>query len=116
LSIKAFYSELKKGLKAPAYLLSAEDAALLKETLLEVRRLVPEKERDFKYHAYDLESPDGVPPLEQIIDTLNTMPFMGGRQIVTLENLQKLKAAQMKPLVDYLASPSPWPRPPLTRF
>ncbi len=107
MSIKAFYSELKKGLKAPAYLIHADDAALLKEAVLEVKALVPKEERDFKYHAYDLDSPDNSTPLEHIIDTLNTIPFMGGRQTVTVENLQKLKAAQQKPLVGYLASPSP---------
>ncbi len=107
MSIKAFYQELKKGLPAPAYLLHAEDAALLKEAVMEVKASVPSEERDFKYHPYDLDSPDDSPPLEHIIDTLNTVPFMGGRQTVTMENLQKLKAADLKHLVNYLLSPSP---------
>ena len=107
MSIKAFYQELKKGLPAPAYLLHAEDAALLKEAVMEVKATVPKEDRDFKYHPYDLDSPDDSPPLEHIIDTLNTVPFMGGRQTVTMENLQKLKAADLKPLVNYLQSPSP---------
>ncbi len=107
MSIKAFYSELKKGLKAPAYLLHADDAALLKEAVLEAKASIPKEELDFKYHPYDLDSPDNSAPLEHIIDTLNTVPFMGGRQTVTLENLHKLKAAEQKPLTLYLASPSP---------
>ena len=107
MSIKAFYSELKKGLKAPAYLIHAGDAALLKEAVLEVKALVPKEDRDFKYHPFDLDSPDDSTPIEHIIDTLNTIPFMGGRQTVTVENLQKLKAAEQKPLIAYLASPSP---------
>ncbi len=107
MSIKAFYSELKKGLKSPAYLIHAGDAALLKEAVLEVKALVPKEDRDFKYHPFDLDSPDDSTPIEHIIDTLNTIPFMGGRQTVTVENLQKLKAAEQKPLIGYLASPSP---------
>ncbi len=107
MSIKAFYSELKKGLPAPAYLLHAEDSALLKEAVMEVKATVPKEERDFKYHPFDLDSTDDSTPLEHIIDTLNTVPFMGGRQTVTMENLQKLKAADIKPLVNYMLSPSP---------
>ena len=107
MSIKAFYTELKKGLPAPAYVLNAADAAMLKEAIMEVRASVPEEERDFKYHSYDLDSTDDPTPLEHIIDTLNTVPFMGGRQTVTIENLHKLKAADQKPLIAYLESPSP---------
>ncbi len=107
MSIKAFYSELKKGLKAPAYILHAGDAAMLKEAVMEVKDSVPKEDRDFKYHPYDLDSTDDSPPLEHIIDVLNTIPFMGGRQTVVVENLQKLKAADQKPLINYLQSPSP---------
>jgi DNA polymerase III delta subunit len=107
MSLKAFYAELKKGLPAPAYIINADDAALLKEAVIEVRNTVPNSERDFKYHTFDLDSPDKPTPLEHIIDTLNTVPFMGGRQTVTLENLHKLNAADQKPLVNYMESPSP---------
>jgi len=107
MSVKQFYAELKKGLTGPAYLLHADEAGILKEAVMRIRHSVPPEEMDFKYHAYDLEGSDGTPPLEQIIDTLNTVPFMGGTQTVVLENLQKLKAADMKPLVEYFKSPSP---------
>jgi DNA polymerase III delta subunit len=101
MSVKAFFSELAKGLKHPAYLLYAEDAYLLTEALLEVKRTVPEAERDFLFHPFDILSPEGAPPLEQITDVLYTVPFFsGGRKVVAIEGVHKT-------LAGYIGKPSP---------
>jgi DNA polymerase-3 subunit delta len=108
MSVKAFFSELEKGLKHPAYLLYAEDAYLLTEALLEVKRTIPEAERDFLFHPFDVLSPEGAPPLEQITDVLYTVPFFaGGRKVVAIEGVQKIPAAELKTLAGYMGKPSP---------
>lgn len=108
MSIKNFFEEMEKGLKRPSYLLYSEDEYLLKEALYSVKKSVPENERDFLFHAYDMESADGAPPLEQIVDVLVTVPFFsGGRKAVAVENAQKINAAGLKALADYMEKPSP---------
>lgn len=108
MSIRDLYDELKKGLTHPVYFISSGDPYLLKEALFSVKNTVPEAERDFLFHTFDMESPDPVPPPEQILDVLNTVPFFsGGRKVVAIENAQKLQAEGMKTLSGYVAKPSP---------
>jgi DNA polymerase III delta subunit len=107
MSLTVFYNEMKKGFKAPAYLLHAEDPYLLKEALFAVRRTVPDEEWDFLFHSFDLENSDSSLPVEQIIDVLNTVSLMGGRKVVAIENVQKLLKAGLEPLAKYLENPSP---------
>jgi DNA polymerase-3 subunit delta len=108
MSIKSFFEEMEKGLKRPAYLLYSEDEYLLKEALYSVKKSVPDPERDFLFHAYDMEPADSAPPLEQIIDVLVTVPFFsGGRKAVAVESAQKINAAGLKALAVYLEKPSP---------
>ena len=58
MSFKAFLSEVEKGLPKPFYLFSAEDPFLQREAIEAIKRLVPETERDFNLHVFDL-SPSG---------------------------------------------------------
>lgn len=106
MSIKGFIDELEKGLKAPAYLLYAEDSYLLKEALLAVKQTVPEDRRDFLLTVFDMDSPEA-PPVEQILDVLFTVPFFGGRKTVVMDNVQKLLKNDLQTLAGYLAGPSP---------
>lgn len=106
MSIKKFYEELKGGLKAPAYLLQSDDVYLLKEALFAVKKTVPESDRDFLYHAFDMDSPES-PGLEQVVDVLYTVPLLGGRKVVALENAQKIPEKEIKKLASYISSPSP---------
>jgi DNA polymerase III delta subunit len=107
MSIKNFFEQMKKGFRAAVYLLHAEDPYFLKESLLTVKRNIPEAERDFTFHSFDLDSPDSSAPVEHIIDTLNTAPFFGGRQVVAVENAQKLKEGGLEALSGYIENPSP---------
>jgi DNA polymerase-3 subunit delta len=106
MSIKKFYDELKGGLRAPAYLLYSEDVYLLKEALFAIRKTVPESDRDFLYHAFDMDSPEA-PGLEQVVDVLYTVPLLGGRKVVALENAQKIPEKEIRKLASYISSPSP---------
>lgn len=106
MSIKKFFQELKGGLKAPAYLLYSEEPYLLKEALFSVKATIPESERDFLFHAFDMDSPEA-PGMEQVLDVLYTVPLLGGRKVVALEGFQKVADRQMKKLSGYLARPSP---------
>lgn len=108
MSVKAIEEEIKKGLKGPSYLLYANDPFLLKEALSTIKAALPQgMDGDFNFNAYDLESPDPTPPIDQLIDVLNTLPFMGGRKTVVIENCHKLNAAGAKAIGAYLGNQSP---------
>lgn len=100
--------DLAKALKGPACLIYAEDTFLLKEAVSELKaHILAEPGADFNFSAFDIESPDAVPPIEHIIDILNTLAFMGGRKTVIIEGVHKMKADAQKSLSAYLKKPSP---------
>ncbi|MCL5021852.1 MAG: DNA polymerase III subunit delta [Nitrospirae bacterium] len=107
MSIRHFIQELEKGLRAPVYFLYADDPYLLKEASLIGERTVPEGERDFSVTVFDLDGIDKVPPFAQIVDVINTVPFMGRRTVI-IENIQELSRKDMGPLENYLSDPSPY--------
>jgi len=74
---------------------------------LMVSGAMPEGERSFGLSVYDLDGIDEVPPLEQVIDVLNTLPFAGARRTVLLENVQELRKEEVERLEGYGANPSP---------
>ena len=108
MSIKHFMQEIEKGLKAPVYFLYAEDPYLLKEASLMAERTIPGGERDFSVNHFDLDGIDDVPPFEQIMDAVNTIPFMGKQKVVIIENIQELAKKDMEHLGRYTANPSPY--------
>ena len=107
MSLKQFYTELKKGLPGAAYLIHSEDAFQVKEAMLLIKDSIPIESRDFGFHSYDMESAESSLPVEKVLDVLNTASFMGGRQTVVIEGIQKLKVAELKPMAAYLESPMP---------
>jgi DNA polymerase III delta subunit len=107
MSLKAFYSELEKGLKAPVYLLYSEDPYLLREAAFSAKRAIAEGETDFLFHMFDMDSPGSRASVEQIIDVLYTVPLMGGRKTVVVDNLKKISDVDVDKLADYASSPSP---------
>ncbi len=108
MSSKALRDELSKGLRGPSYMLYADDPFLLNEALSEIRAALPDEAMaDFNYYEYDIESPDPLPPVEQLVDVLNTVSFMGGRKTVIIKNTQKLKVDAQKAIGAYLKKPSP---------
>ncbi|MBI3592773.1 MAG: DNA polymerase III subunit delta, partial [Nitrospirae bacterium] len=105
MSIKQFQQELSKGLKSPVYLLYSPEDFLLYEALSDVKGLHKDA-NGFNFDVYDIKSPDDAMPVEQIIDVLNTLPFLSDRRTVVIQNIQKLAKKDVQKLESYLSNPS----------
>lgn len=106
MSLKQFQQELSKGLPHPVYLFYSAEDFLLYEVLTALKELHGDADA-FGVTVFDLKSPDDGAPMEQIVDTLNTLPFLSKRKTVVLRNVQKLTKNALKKLQGYLADPSP---------
>lgn len=106
MSIKQFHAELSNNFPSPSYLLYSSDDFFL----YEAKTLIKDKYYSdaFNFDVFDAKSPDSFKPIEQIIDILNTMPFLSvtGRKVVIIENVQKLTRTDIGKLSAYLANPS----------
>jgi len=109
MSYRNFLSEIEKGLPAPAYLLYTADPFFSREAVEVIRKLVPETERDFNLHIFDLfPNVDENASIAKIVETANTVSFFGGRRFtVLIVNLQKLVKKDVERLEFYTANPSP---------
>ncbi len=108
MSYQAFLKEIEKGLPASVYLFHASDMFLQREAVEEIKRLVPEAERDFNLHAFDLLLPgDETITFGQILDVVNTVSFFGGKRFTILTlNLQKLLKKDQERLNAYIMNPA----------
>ncbi|BCB95249.1 DNA polymerase III subunit delta [Dissulfurispira thermophila] len=106
MSIKQLHIELSNGFPSPSYLFYSSDDFLL----YEIKTLIKDK-----YHSdtlnldiFDAGSSENFKPIEQIIDILNTMPFLSTakRRVVIIENTQKLTKKNIEKLSEYLINPS----------
>jgi DNA polymerase-3 subunit delta len=103
-SIKQFRQEISQGLPAPAYLLTAPDPFVLYEAMSLVRDANQAAE-SFNMDIFDLKA-DSPRPMEEILDALNTLPFMQARRVVIIRNLQKIAKKDAKRLEAYLKAPA----------
>jgi len=101
--MRPFISELKNGLKHPVYVLCSPDQYLLHEAKRMVKRTVPEEALDFSFESFDADLPNF--SAEALINALKSIPFMGGRMTVVLENAEELGAADLKKLASYAERP-----------
>jgi DNA polymerase-3 subunit delta len=98
---------IRKGLPAKSYIFSAADRFLHAEAAGLVRGIVPQEERAFNFHAFDLLSAElEKPSFDQILDVVNAVPFFSGRKYVLIENFQKAVKKDLKKLEDYFQHPS----------
>lgn len=108
MSYQAFLQEIEKGLLSPVYLLYASDSFLLREALGLIKSVVPEGERAFNLHIFDLSSPEERFSLQQVIEVANMFPFFGKRRFSVLwADLQKLPEKDLKRLDAYVSNPAP---------
>lgn len=105
MSIKQFQQELAKRMPAPVYLLYSEDYFLLHEAMVSIKQAFADA-ADFGLDIFDAASSDDSKPVEEIVDVLNTMPFMSERRIALLFNAQKIKKKEIGPIEKYLGNPS----------
>ncbi len=109
MSFRAFLQELEKGLPLPVYLLYASEPFFHREALEAIKKLIPEKERDFNLHIFDLSlSKEENQSFEMILNVVNTVSFFGSRRLTVLVgNLQKLSKKDLEKLDAYLSAPAP---------
>lgn len=106
MSLSELKKEAKAGFKPPVYLFVSEDYHLLREAFVLVRGSVPEGARDFSFLSFDPQSDESF-SVERVLDALMTVPFIGGRMVVAVENVQKIKSNALKKLLDYTSAPCP---------
>lgn len=107
MGLNHYIGEIKRGLKAPAYLLYGESNFLLKEAYLLTLSIIPEDRRDFSLDIIDLDDVER-PSIEHIIDILNTMPFLGNKRFVIIENAHLMKKREISLITEYISNPSPF--------
>lgn len=107
MGLNHYITEIKKGLNAPVYLLYGENHFLLKEALFITSGIVPKDNRDFCLDIIDMEETDR-PSIDNIRDILNTMPFLGGKRFVIVENAQLMKKKDISVISEYTSNPSPY--------
>jgi DNA polymerase III delta subunit len=90
----------------PGYMLVSSDHFLHSEAVTKIRELVPESERDFNFHVFDLSAAaNAAVPFEQIIDVLQTVPFFSGKKYVIVDNFQKMLKKDRERLQEYAKHP-----------
>lgn len=104
MSIKQFQQELSKGMPFSVYLFYSSEDFLLYDILMQVKERFAEN--TFNFDLFDLKFSDDNKPIEQIIDILNTLPFLSGRRVVIIQNIQKISKKDSKKLEHYLKNPS----------
>jgi DNA polymerase-3 subunit delta len=109
MSFQGFIDQIENKLPLPVYFLYASDPFLLREAVGRIRGLVPEEERDFNFHIFDLalfkeENLD----LDRILEVAHTVSFFGSKRVTVLTgNLQKLSKKDLHKLDEYSSDPSP---------
>lgn len=108
MSFQALLNEIDKGLPSYVYLFYASDPFIHREALAAIKKMVPDTERDFNLHVFDLLlQGDEKPAFEKIIELTNTASFFGGRRFTIAEgNFQKLLKKDIERLNVYLTNPS----------
>lgn len=101
--MKAFLDELKSGLRKPVYALFSTESFLLYEAKHMVRKSLPPGTADFCFTSFEAGTPNF--NLNGLFDSLKSIPFMGGRMVVVLENAEELPADELERLRKYAEKP-----------
>ncbi|NWF99066.1 MAG: DNA polymerase III subunit delta [Nitrospirae bacterium] len=107
MSYQALLNEIEKGLPSEVYLFYSSDSFLIREAIEVIKKIVPENDRDFNFHVFNL-SDEEVPSIQQILDVTNTFCFFGSRRFTLLSgNLLKISKKDFEKLHNYILSPAP---------
>ncbi|MFJ7679273.1 DNA polymerase III subunit delta [Peribacillus sp. NPDC097284] len=107
------WKNIKKGQFAPVYLVYGTEAYLINETKqLLIEHVLHEDEMDFNFSQFDLEET----PVETALEDVETLPFIGERRLVFMQNPFFLTAEKSKSKVEhnvkrleaYLSDPVPY--------
>lgn len=109
MSFQTFFHEIEKGLPSAVYLLYSSEPFFQREAIEAVKRLVPDEERDFNLHIFDISLlKEENLSFEQVLDVANTISFLRKRKFVVISgNLQKLSKKDVEKLDAYILNPSP---------
>lgn len=106
MSLKDFETELAKGFVLNSYLVYGASEFLLYDAVCEVKQAFKSSDV-FNFDYFDLNAPDYSLCTGELLELLNTMPFMADRRIVLIDNAQKLSKTDAKKFIQYLNAPSP---------
>lgn len=99
---KTLQKEIQKGLPDPLYYLWSEEACFLEDALQKFIEVVSDpNSMDFNYDVYDSAS-----NMQEILDTLSTLPFMARRRLVVIKDFHQIAAAGTRMLMTYFQDPS----------
>lgn len=87
----------------PVYVLKGSQDLLIERELQMIRESHIQQLNDFNYFVMDAENSS----ITEILDNLNTTPMFNKSKMVVVKNCEQLKAAGIKHLEKYIASPSP---------
>ena len=107
MSFRQFLKEKDEGFRENTYLLYGGDPYFLKNAETMIKAGINEEQRDFGLDIYDLESASAKKvSLKEILDSLNTFSFFSENKVVIVQNIHKLKKAELDAIEGYLADPS----------
>lgn len=107
------WKQIKKKQFTPLYLLYGTESFLLNETKqLLIQEVLQDDEADFNLSTYDLEET----PIEVAIEDAETLPFIGDKRLIILNNPGFLTAEKTKNKIDhnlnklesYIKEPAPY--------
>ncbi|MBP2241692.1 DNA polymerase-3 subunit delta [Cytobacillus eiseniae] len=107
------WKQIKAGKFQSLYLLYGPESFLINETKqMLIHHVLNEEEIDFNLSSYDLEET----PIDVALEDAETLPFMGERRLIILQNPVFLTAAKTKEKVEhnvakleaYIKEPSPY--------
>ena len=99
---KTLLAEIEKGLPSPLYYVWSAESCFLEDALSRfVEVVIASHPADFNYDTFEPST-----PVQEIINSASTLPFMAPRRLVVVKDFQEFKAPAVKALKKYLDSPS----------
>jgi DNA polymerase-3 subunit delta len=99
--------DIAAGDLAPIYCLHGNERFLVDRCLAAVRKAVLGSDKagatGFDHDVFDLKET----PLAQVLGAARTLPMFSKRRLVIAEGIDEVKAAELEPLVKYVADPNP---------